>query len=247
MPKTNKQVAELLRSAASALEHGRYATYNKKLAQVAANGRNPAESGLQPKAEAQCQMCGHPALGTKHDAGSGRSIAVCARCKSGNEELAKEQGRMPYELYGEFLDGVAKDNAREERIRELAREQHQVDGEVEIDDVIGGAEISEGDDNGAYVRAWVWVDFSDTDLDKEDEEEGDDLCDLCMSSGVTVERTTPCGKTIGVGCGCDETHAEGTCNDTDCEQCKALAPIAKRRAEAEKALIERLQKEGREK
>jgi hypothetical protein len=28
------------------------------------------------------------------------------------------------------------------------------------------ATVSEGDDNGAYVQAWVWVDFAGTALDK---------------------------------------------------------------------------------
>lgn len=48
----------------------------------------------------------------------------------------------------------------------------------------------------------------------------DDLCDICFSSGVTVNRTTYCGKTIGIECGCDES-CEGTCGDADCAQCKA--------------------------
>lgn len=47
---------------------------------------------------------------------------------------------------------------------------------------------------------------------------GDDLCDLCMSSGVNVDRTTYCGKTIGIECGCEET-SDGTCGNTDCEEC----------------------------
>tara|TARA_R110000868_G_scaffold307677_1_gene569333 strand:- start:703 stop:978 length:276 start_codon:yes stop_codon:yes gene_type:complete len=29
--------------------------------------------------------------------------------------------------------------------------------------------VSEGEDNGAYVRAWVWVSFEGTPLDKEEE------------------------------------------------------------------------------
>jgi hypothetical protein len=36
----------------------------------------------------------------------------------------------------------------------LAREQHQKDGEIEIDDDAG---VSRGADPGAYVQAWVWV------------------------------------------------------------------------------------------
>lgn len=61
-----------------------------------------------------------------------------------------------------------RDEARDERIRKLAKDQHLSEGEVEIDE---GAVISEGDDNGTYVQAWVWVDFSGTELDKETEEE----------------------------------------------------------------------------
>jgi hypothetical protein len=47
----------------------------------------------------------------------------------------------------------------------------------------------------------------------------DDLCDLCMSSRVSVERTTWCGKTIGIECGCDERNEDGICGDPDCEEC----------------------------
>lgn len=47
----------------------------------------------------------------------------------------------------------------------------------------------------------------------------DDLCDLCMSSNVTVERVTYCGKTIGIECGCDEAHKDGKCGNPDCEEC----------------------------
>lgn len=50
------------------------------------------------------------------------------------------------------------------RIVDLAKMQCHKDGECEVDD---GAAVSEGNDNGAYVQAWVWVDFEGTDLDKE--------------------------------------------------------------------------------
>jgi hypothetical protein len=46
-----------------------------------------------------------------------------------------------------------------------------------------------------------------------------DLCDLCMCSGVNVERTTYCGKTIGIECGCEDS-CDGTCGDCACEECK---------------------------
>lgn len=55
----------------------------------------------------------------------------------------------------------------EERVRIIAglAEAYAREGEIEFD-AITAAEISEGDDNGAYVRAWVWVSFEGTDLDK---------------------------------------------------------------------------------
>lgn len=55
--------------------------------------------------------------------------------------------------------------------------------------------------------------------EEEGEEAGDDLCDLCSTSGVNASRTTYCGKTIGVECGCDDEHKDGTCNDPECEEC----------------------------
>lgn len=60
---------------------------------------------------------------------------------------------------------------RTQRIVQLAKQHRLVsDGELEVDD---NATISEGDDNGAYVQAWLWVDFSGTELNKnlDDEEE----------------------------------------------------------------------------
>lgn len=71
---------------------------------------------------------------------------------------------------GAFEEGVnvtvgdtTFDHERDEQIREMASDEYHRDGELEIDD---GAIISEGDDNGAYVMAWRWVDFGDTALDK---------------------------------------------------------------------------------
>jgi len=46
-----------------------------------------------------------------------------------------------------------------------------------------------------------------------------DLCDLCMSSDVDVNRVTYCGKTIGIQCGCEDENEDGCCNDLDCEYC----------------------------
>lgn len=53
---------------------------------------------------------------------------------------------------------------RRAAIIELARKKHQKEGTIEIDD---SAKLSEGDDNGCYVAAWVWVYFDGTPFDKE--------------------------------------------------------------------------------
>ncbi len=41
-------------------------------------------------------------------------------------------------------------------LRARAKEIYYRDGKVEVD---GNARISRGDDDGAYVEAWVWVPF----------------------------------------------------------------------------------------
>jgi hypothetical protein len=50
---------------------------------------------------------------------------------------------------------------------------HEIAGLVPTDDELecDGALISEGDNNGAFVLCWVWVDFCGTDLDKNNEDE----------------------------------------------------------------------------
>jgi hypothetical protein len=41
-----------------------------------------------------------------------------------------------------------------------AAKKHQKEGELEVDP---GATVSNGDDDGAYVAAWIWI--SDDELD----------------------------------------------------------------------------------
>ena len=60
---------------------------------------------------------------------------------------------------------MSKESNRHTNIVHEAYEQH-ASSEVEIDQ---NATISEGDDNGAFVQAWLWVDFAGTDLDKKAE------------------------------------------------------------------------------
>jgi hypothetical protein len=63
----------------------------------------------------------------------------------------------------EVVADVEMERGRHEAIRELARQYHQKDGELEFDP---DAKVSEGEENGAYVQGWKWVSFRDTALDK---------------------------------------------------------------------------------
>ncbi len=62
-----------------------------------------------------------------------------------------------------LLPGV---EARHEAIKDLAQEQHCTN---EID-IVEDAAVSEGDENGAWVQAWVWVNFEGTPLSKPEED-----------------------------------------------------------------------------
>jgi hypothetical protein len=55
--------------------------------------------------------------------------------------------------------------ARHQAIVELAK-QYESEGDLELDDD-ERVKVSEGDDNGAYVQMWKWVDFADTRLCKD--------------------------------------------------------------------------------
>lgn len=62
------------------------------------------------------------------------------------------------------IDARSPEGKRRAELRQMADDQHGKEGGLEID---GDAAISEGDDNGAYVAAWLWVDFAGTKFDKE--------------------------------------------------------------------------------
>ena len=64
--------------------------------------------------------------------------------------------------FGDCVAAFREDTPRNKIIEDLADSLTR-DGEVEIDKPII---TSEGDDNGTYVMAWVWVDFAGTELDK---------------------------------------------------------------------------------
>lgn len=58
----------------------------------------------------------------------------------------------------------AQAERRRVAIIQLARQQYEQEGQVEIDDA---ARLSEGNDNGCYVQAWVWIGYSGTRFDQE--------------------------------------------------------------------------------
>lgn len=53
---------------------------------------------------------------------------------------------------------------RAKAIVELAVKEHDQEGVIEVETE---PTLSEGEDNGCYVKAWVWVSFEGTPFDKE--------------------------------------------------------------------------------
>lgn len=50
----------------------------------------------------------------------------------------------------------------DEWFRSRAKELYHEEGQIEVD---GTARVSAGDDQGAYVEAWVWVTLKETEND----------------------------------------------------------------------------------
>ena len=82
---------------------------------------------------------------------------LCSKCNQSFDGLTD---------VGLCEDCYAKSEQRRFGILELAREQREQEGLVEIDDK---AVLSEGNENGCYVQIQVWVDFAGTKFDKEKE------------------------------------------------------------------------------
>ncbi len=80
---------------------------------------------------------------------------LCSKCKQSAEALTD---------VGLCEDCLTPTEERRIGIIELARQHHGQEGQVEIDD---NAQLSEGNDHGCYVQAWVWIDFAGTRFDKE--------------------------------------------------------------------------------
>jgi hypothetical protein len=84
--------------------------------------------------------------------------------------------RKAIEAVEHHLDGPGR-----QKILELARVTLAREGELEFDD---DAIVSEGNDNGAYLQAWAWVDFGGTTLDK-------DQSGSACSAPLSVRETEP--------------------------------------------------------
>jgi hypothetical protein len=70
---------------------------------------------------------------------------------------------MPSPEETAHIDAAHEVETRRVAIVKMAKDQCVSEGLLEVDD---NATLSEGDDNGTYVQAWVWVDFTDTPFDK---------------------------------------------------------------------------------
>lgn len=95
----------------------------------------------------------------------------------------------------EFDDPIRK------KYRE-AMDDNTSDGDLEMDD---DAVVALGDDPGAYVMCWKWVDALTAGIE-DGQDDGDDVCDTCGRTGVTIARTLK-GKTICEDCD-EETDDE---------------------------------------
>jgi hypothetical protein len=85
----------------------------------------------------------------------GKPSMLCSKCNQSFDSLTDQ---------GICTDCYAEADDRRLEIIELAREQREIEGAVEIDD---NALLSEGNANGCYLAAWVWVDFARTNFDKD--------------------------------------------------------------------------------
>jgi len=80
---------------------------------------------------------------------------LCSKCKKPSDFVMEDGLCQACHVQSEV---------RRLEIIDLAREQHPQAGVIEIHD---NATLSEGNDNGCYVAAWVWVEFAGTKFDKE--------------------------------------------------------------------------------
>jgi hypothetical protein len=88
------------------------------------------------------------------------------KCRS---HVGRGEAEFPVNPIGTHEPSLSPEENRRQDIIELAREEHCSNyySDNEYPTIDDDAKVSEGDDNGAYVQAWVWVSFEGTPLDKE--------------------------------------------------------------------------------
>ena len=82
------------------------------------------------------------------------------------EELSRRKPATQQKETNMNIEMMKDGELNDEWFRARAKELYCRDGEVEVD---SNARISYGADEGAYVEAWVWVPFEETESDSEDE------------------------------------------------------------------------------
>lgn len=88
----------------------------------------------------------------------------------------------------------------DKEIRNLAKAKWHDEGECEVDDnapvsIIDAASLEPGElVTGAYVQAWVWVDFP------EPQELDADVCSNCGGSEDNIQGCTSCCRDCGFPC-----------------------------------------------
>ena len=85
--------------------------------------------------------------------------AATAAISARGDELHQRLADLKHTLQATDQERHAK---RACAIRQFAIQSRASEGDVEFDD---DCVVSESSDNGAYVQAWVWVDFEGTLLD----------------------------------------------------------------------------------
>lgn len=93
------------------------------------------------------------------------SVLPIKESLAADDRLGLQPG--PVSRLQSIIDRVAEPVAARERdIITLAQRNVCQEGKIEIDD---SSIVSEGDDNGAYVLAWVWCDFEGSPMSKSDD------------------------------------------------------------------------------
>ena len=118
-------------------------------------------------------------LATVWEGGDGKAYVTL----DGTEYRVNELVGLTAQFYAVFGDQFAQRDtewekafgeveSRRQDIVELARKQHCSDyySDHDYPEIDDDAKVSEGEDNGAYVQAWVWVPFEGTPLDKDSTE-----------------------------------------------------------------------------